>query len=757
MHLERTATSELSTVPPGFARVDGGSPLETAPPPIVTAPRVATITGRVVCNLTGEAIEADIKFGDTLNGTDGAGRFIVEDSVPANASLTITSQGYAPLGITVDPSWTWHDLGTLRLIPSTIVEVRVETDTGTPVQGAVVSIATVVRPGTGGSRIGARVGTTNDLGLLTVALRTPETLVATYETQSSSPANALDCERLVVLQLCDVADRVGLRDRDSKSPVGGVDLVLTRISGVPWVSFSATTSDAGLINTPLPYGRYRVTDPGNRLLFSITEGALANLGLSGVPTRLDFAMLDVSKSAETLWIEVEPRAERAIVAVEKDGEKRLAPILGWLASFETPPDVEEAQWMPLAGEPVESTSGRLSLYHFTAAFLSRYPYRLYVTSPGFGTGFIADPLNTVLPGKPPFTVELVRSPEKRLFVINSDGSPYRRSVHLREGRQSHLSVNAIPGEAGLVGPFAWHGSYLTVLAGRETWSPKLAQISADELQQRDSIEVVVNANCVIEVDVPDGPRPRLTATSGTGSMLEGSERDGILRFSALQPGSYEIGPRSALTDLSLKVMQGMDAYPIHLESGQTMKVPWRAEWSSPGPITGKVVAPGMASVELFAVPRYGPMSVPLSGGRSSHAYPVGRNGTFELLRLEMTPTHVVFARLDQQGQQVPLGIGLIEDDTTLDCTEVALTIRGASSGGNACVRCVPIIEGQAVLSPIRGCGLVDSPIVLGWISSETKVFSVIADGQTWDVELELEPGQSKSWVIDIRSLAPSSK
>jgi len=757
VHLKRTATDELASLQAEMVREGNGASPSTPPNPVATVTRLVTITGKVLCDLTGEAVEADITLGDTSSSTDDAGRFLVEDVVPANSTLTVITKGYVSLDITVDPIWTWHELGELRLIPSSTVEVYVETEDGTPVQGAVVSIATVERPGTAGSRLGTGLGSTNEFGLLAAVLRTPETLLATSGNQSSPPVTAMDSTRRVILKLSDDADRVGLRDRDSKSPVGGVDLVFTRISSLPWVSFTATTSETGLIEAPLPFGRYRVRDPGNRLLFSITAGALPNPGVSGVPTRLDFAMLELSKSGQTLWVDAEPRGERVIVAVEEGSQQHLAPILGWLSSYETPPDVEDAQWMPLGSAPVVSDSGRLSLYHFTAAFLARHPYRLYVTSPGFRTGFISDPLNTVLPGKPPFTVALMRSPERCLFVINPDGSPYRRSVHVREGRQSQLTVTAIPSATGKVGPFAWHGSHLTVLAGREPWSPKLAHISVDELQQSDSIEVVVDASCVIEVDIPAGPRPRLIATRGTGSMFEGSERDGVLRFAALQPGSYEVGPRSALSSSELKLMQGMEAFPIHLESGQTVKVPWRSEWSLAGPISGRVVAPGMAGVDLFAIPKYGPTSLPLYGGRSVHAYPVSDDGTFEMLGLEMTPTHVMFARLDEQGQEVPLGTGSIAGDTTLRCTEVKVTIIGATSGANVCVRCVPVIGGRSVVSPVRCCGPVDSSVVLGWVSSETRVFSIIADGQSWSVELELDPGQSKSFVIDIGSLAPTGK
>ncbi len=627
------------------------------------------------------------------------------------------------------------DIGAVRLESLDVTRIQVRDAGQRPVPGAVVRGSWL----DGAWRQGAEafeLGVTGKDGVLEANVGRPVLAFAHAGFRVSGLAPCAVGAQ-TVLDLSGLEVRVGLRAAATERALSVVGIDARCTSGYPILTISGATAIDGLFDAPLPLGRYYVTLRSDSLFFESqapnAQDHLPGLGARAVAIEL------ASDQAEPLWLAVTEQPPLTLEVRDRATGQLVPGAQAWVSSWEAPPFVSAPGWTRLAGEPLRSADGRVSLHSFGALHRStKGRLRLSICAAGYRIEHLEDPLLAVEPRRP-FVVLLGPGVERSVRLRTRSGDALRRQLWVLE--DGVLVGQGWCDSNGASPEFAWSGGDVSIRSGADSWSPLLASVSTSTLRAEVSPLVVVDADAEIRVRGSTLAAPALMCASETREKRFARQDGHDLVFDQLPPGRYEVGPPESLASLELRRAQGLDAYSIELASGEARVIFWADEWTPvDGPLTGRVVAVGLEPSLVQVVPRWGPSDQPLAGGDRLRRFPVAADGSFELVGVRTRPSSLMFVREWLDGGLLPLGWGVLGENVVLNCAPAPFSVEG-SEGELVRLSFTPGIDGRKVIGSFNARLRAGTEIDLGPLPVGTESVRVVVGGRARDMPLRLRAGE----------------
>ncbi len=699
------------------------------------------IIGRVIDLDTAQPLAASVvAAGRSVEANAHGGTFLVTLPSPATVRVTVSAPGYATRDLEVDAHGASIDLGTIALVRSKGLLVRVLDAQGKPVQGARVVAAACPPGGSWSPEDEVVLGSTDHDGVFATELAKARALWARTEARASPVILCYpDDSRVELRLLAGSGCWVGVRDAETAAPIEGCDLLLVRTSDYPHTSYRRGTGSDGLVAEPLPPGNFRVVSlTGSIKIRGMAVGS-ASIGRSG-----QACTVALSGDREQ-WVLATNDGGRIVAVVADDTGLLLPNSEAAFDSLEGPPAFAAPIWYRLP-DVLEGAGGEIDLSRYEDLLESEAVLRVQLSAPGYEPALLEDPENAV-PLNTRIEVRLTPAASRQLRLVCPDGTPYARPVWVRESESRGLILRGSPDSQGSMPPFGWSGCDLVVIGNQNPNGRVLAFVPAARLVGSNDVEVQVDASAAIEVAV-EGHSASAIRCADAEQTFDGYLRDGVLVFDQLCPGSYEVGPSDVLKTISLRTVHGLDALPIRLAAGQTEHVSWHPDWSPAEALDGEVVVNGLDSDQVVVVPRFGPLDLPLTGGAGQERFDVDSEGRFRLRALSAMPSHLMFARVTREGDLVPLGWGPTGTRAIVEvaCVRLEVTRNGVPA---ACrVTYAPAVAGRKTVALVSEHFAQEDEKVL-WLPIATSQLTV-TDGERFGrVNVNLVAGQQQTARVEL--------
>lgn len=702
------------------------------------------LSGRVVAANSLVPLGARISASALSTDCDPAvGWFSLRVPGAHSVDLTVSCPGYHTRHLSVKSTDTAL-LGDIELVPSAFGIIRVVDESALPVPGADVEVwprtHTIEGDADGPSQIRQPTrARTDEMGNTTLSIGSASWVFARSETRCSQAALLRPGDALDLLLPTTPVDALRLIQPGSNSGVAGRSVVLHARNEAGLATIARSSGD-GTLEPSMPPGEYRVHCIDPDMGFTVTGDGNAHQSRSA----MDVA---IRRNAQVTPLEVSFPDDWRFLLVNRATNASLSCASARLSWFESSRELQD--WMSV-GSPLEMhpVNGALALRAVSPAqYGPNARIRLHILAPGFARYLLEDPHRRLLSGTP-YRVELEPIRDSAVRLIDTNGTPYRGNVVVREGygefSRGGLVVRTRPDANGIVGPIRSSGGSLTVLAAT---GYSFGTVTPESLRDDASVpSLTIPTPAQIDVEIPAGVETQIYCVSDLKGRLSGVRSQNRISFVNLTPGRYRVGPLESMECVGLAVANGIPAHPIEVGPGERRAFAWNESWNPGQRHRSRVVARGVSLADLAVIPLFGDRRLPIATPDLSRRLQLDPHGWFEVKGGDVAPSEIAVVLRSRPGPALPLAVSALRAEIRVECGSVRLRDRTSSASG-AMVELVPEIDGREVQSVFRVEVPPGGEAVLPTVPCSTRHLTAYTSRGSTRVPVVVDP--EKETVVDL--------